>query len=167
MKKIIDERGRLFGLISFIDVIVLAVVIVIAVAVFTKFNAKESPVTTTSTVNVTYTIKVPMIRQKTVNLIRPGDKLYNESGIYIGTITGVEAADSEFIESLVDGTFVKAKVYERYDVIMTIEAPCSHSNGRYYADRVFELNANAELWVQTKYVITSGFITSIAALPGN
>ena len=163
MRKIIDERGRLFGLISFIDVIVLAVVIILALAVFAKFNVNESPLTTTSTVDVTYTIKIPMVRLTTATLMHPGDSLYNENDAFIGTIKSVSAADAEFPESLIDGTFARAKVHERYDVTIAVEALCSFSNGRYYTDRVFELNANSEMWIKTKYVITSGFITTITA----
>ena len=42
MKKIVDERGRLFGRISVIDFIVIAVVIVLAVAAYYKYHALDA-----------------------------------------------------------------------------------------------------------------------------
>ena len=39
MKKLIDENGRLFGLVSVIDVAVIVVVAVLAVALYTKDSA--------------------------------------------------------------------------------------------------------------------------------
>ena len=162
MRKIIDDRGRLFGLISFIDVIVLVVVIVLAIAVFTKYNVEDNPLTPTNTVKVTFTFKIPAIRLLTANHYRPGDSIYTDKGAYIGTITAVDIQDAKAVETVVDGTYVEAKVHERYDVTLTVETQCSYSNGRYYADRVVELNANAEYSTRTKYVLATGAILTIA-----
>jgi hypothetical protein len=152
MKRIIDERGRLFGIISVIDVAVLLAVVILAIAAFTKFNVYENPLTSESMVDVLYTIKIPAIRHSNASLMRVGDKVFStETGANIGTIVAVEIKDAEEIEVLVDGSYVVARVYERYDVYLTIEARCSASNGRYYADRTFELNANAEYKIYTKY----------------
>ncbi|MDR0489799.1 MAG: DUF4330 domain-containing protein [Oscillospiraceae bacterium] len=152
MRKIIDDRGRLFGLISVIDVIVAAVVIVLAIAVLTKFRTGESPQTTTNTDNVTYTVKISGIRKSNVDLLRHGDKLYaKDTGLNVGTIMDIKVEDAYAVEPIIDGTYAKAKVYERYDVTLTVNAPCSQSNGRYYVDRTFELNVNADWLMYTKY----------------
>ena len=45
--KIIDRNGRLFGKISVIDLLVIAVVAVMAVALYVKTNQKEITSTTT------------------------------------------------------------------------------------------------------------------------
>ena len=163
MKKIIDDRGRLFGFVSIIDVIVLIAVVVLAVTTLTKFSIQDSPIITTSTVPVHYTVRVHTVRLMTADMFRPGDSLFNESGSYIGTIISIDVADAEVIETLADGTFVVARAFERYDVILTVEAQCSFSNGRYYADRFFELNANSEHRLNTKYIATTGTITTITA----
>jgi hypothetical protein len=163
MRKIIDDRGRLFGVISVIDVIVLAVVAILVAAVLTKFNIQDTPIASTNTVRVVYTVKIPMIRSTTAALLRPGDNLYTDTGTFIGVIQGVNVEDAYHPEWLVDGTYVMGKVQERYDVTLTVEVQCSFSNGRYYADRVFELNADAEQKIQTKYVTTTGFFVTITA----
>jgi hypothetical protein len=152
MKRIIDEKGRLFGKVSVIDVLVLLAVVILAIAAFTKFNVYQNPLTTDNTVDVIYTLEIPAIRYSNANIIRAGDKVYSlETGANIGTVVGVEIREAEAIEDKMDGTFVIARVYERYDVFLTVEARCSSSNGRYYADRTFELNANAEHKIYTKY----------------
>jgi len=161
VKKIIDERGRLFGLISIIDVLVLIAVIILGFAVFTRFDVRDNPLTTVNTVPVTYTVKLPVVREAVAELIRPGDNLYIETRAFVGTIKSVSSEIAEVTESLLDGTLVLAPAHERYDITLTVEVQCSFSNGRYYADRVFELNANAEYMFQTKYVYTTGVIMSI------
>ena len=163
MKKIIDERGRLFGRISFIDVVVLVAVIVLAIGVFTKFNVKEAPQAASSTVAVSYTVKYPATRLAIADMLRVNDKLYTESGTYIGTIKKIDVTDAKRLEPLIDGTFVIADVRERYDIILTVEAQCSVIDGRYYADRVFELYINSEQKMVTKYNTFTGTIMSITA----
>jgi len=161
MRKIIDDRGRLFGLVSVIDVVVLVAVIVLAFAVFTKFNVRDNPLTMVNTVPVTYTVKFPLIRGFIPSVIHIGDDLYTDTGAFAGTITDVFVEDAENAEWIIDGTYVIAKAQERYDVTLTVSAQCSFSNGRYYADRVFELNANAEQRFQTKYMTSIGYIMTI------
>jgi len=161
MRKIIDGNGRLFGLISFIDVIVLVAVIVLAVASFTKFNVHDNPLTATGTTRVTYTVEVHAMSYTAANLLRPGDLLHTDSGIYIGTITDVSIADAKWPEPLVDGSYVMANVHERYDATLTVEVQASFNSGRYFADRLFELNANTEQRMTTKYNTFTGFIITI------
>jgi hypothetical protein len=162
MKKIIDEKGRLFGFISVIDVIVLVAVIILGFAVFTRLGDQSNPLITENTVPVTYTIKFQSVRYTVMDLMRPGDFLYAaETGAFVGTIVDVSAAEAEVMEWILDGTYVVASSQDRYDVTVTVEVPSTYSNGRYYADRVFELNANSEHRFNTKYVTLLGYIATI------
>ena len=161
MRKIIDDKGRLFGLISVIDVFVLVVVIILAVVVFMRFSVRESPQAVSNTIAVTYTVKYPSTRYTTYDMLRSGDKLYTESGTYIGTIRRIDFAEATALEPLLDGTFIIAKVQDRIDLTLYVEVQCSHIDGRYYADKVFELNVNSEHKMATKYNLFSGTILSI------
>jgi len=163
MKRIIDDKGRLFGRVSFIDIIVLAVVIVLAVATLVKFRGSDTPVTTTNTVKVTYTVVIPGTRLNIADLIRPGDNLYTELGTFIGVIKDVGTAAATTPQPRVDGTYVMASVQDRYDIYLTVESNCSSRDGRYYAEKVYELSANSEQRMTTKYNIFTGVILSVAA----
>jgi len=72
--------------------------------------------------------------------------------------------DAISIESLSDGTYVNAKVEDMYDVVLTVSAQCSTSNGRYYVDRKYELNVNSEIWMYTKYNAVYGMLMTISAV---
>ena len=161
MRKIIDENGRLFGLISVIDVVVLALVVILAVAVFAKFNLLDTPLTTTNTVNITYTVEIKTLRKTTTEMFRPGDALFTDSYTFVGTITNVKVTDAAVVESLIDGTFARATAHERYDVLLTVETQATINNGRYYADRLYEISANSSERFQTKYVETTGTIVTV------
>ena len=161
-RKVIDEKGRLFGLISVIDIIVLIVAAVIVVAVITKFSVKDNPLTSANTVQVFYSIKVPAIRGNTANHIHPGDKVFlTETDTFMGTITDISITPAESIELVADGTYVISEVPERYDATLTIESQCTISSGRYFAERSIELNVSAEYWISTKYNAFYGTLMSL------
>ena len=152
MKKIIDERGRLFGLINVIDVIVLVVALLVVAMVFIRFTSFGSPLTTGSTVNVQYTLRVPMIRLSTADQMLPGDKLYTQdTNTFMGTIIAVEYQPAQTPDTLLDGSLVMMDVPERYDVFLTVESVCSYNSGRYFAEMRIELGANTTYWLCTKY----------------
>lgn len=66
-------RAGLFGKISIIDVLVLAVVIVMAVALYVKTNHREITSTTTSDTPFTYQILVSGVRGYVADAIREKD----------------------------------------------------------------------------------------------
>jgi hypothetical protein len=163
MKKLIDEKGRLFGIISVVDIIALVAVIILGLVVFARLSGQSNPLITVNTIPVTYTVRLQMVRYTVAELVRPGDSLFNETGTYIGTIVDVSVTETAIAEWIIDGTFLVAGAQDRYDVTLTVEVQCTYSNGRYYADRVFELNANVEHRFLTRYASLPGFITTITA----
>jgi hypothetical protein len=164
MKKIIDERGRLFGKISVIDLVVIAVIAVLAAAAYTKFNVLENTVMTTKTVPTRYTVLVKNGRQTTADMLRVGDKFFSENGLAAGTVTAVDVTPATVVSSVLDGTSTVGSIEGRVDITLTIEAQCSVTNGRYYVDRTYELNVNNEQKFRTKYAFFSAAILSITTI---
>ena len=163
MRRIIDNKGRLFGRISFIDVIVIVVVIVLIVGFYTKFNTLNTPFSSRNTTEITYYFRIGTVRETNANLLREDDKLYSqETGAYIGTIVHKEVTPAELTDTIVDGSFVTASVEDRYDVLLTIVADGSISNGRYYIGGTFELRTNATYRFVTKYNDITGSVLLIA-----
>ena len=161
-RKVIDERGRLFGLINVIDVVVLIVAALLVTAFFVRTNVIYTPLTTVNTVSVSYTVRVRAVRDTNADLLQPGDRLYNrENGVYMGTITASLITDAVAPEPLADGTLVEGRTAERYDVLLTVETEASVSSGRFFASRIIELNANAEYNMITRYSQFAGTIMSI------
>ena len=71
--KIIDRNGRLFGKISVIDLLVIAVVAVMAVALYVKTNQKEITSTTTRNTPITFQILVRGVRSYVADAVAVGD----------------------------------------------------------------------------------------------
>ncbi|MDR3278349.1 MAG: DUF4330 domain-containing protein [Oscillospiraceae bacterium] len=161
MKKIIDENGRLFGKISVLDLVVIAVIIALAAAAYTKFNVLETTATTTKTVPTRYTVLVKNSRQTTADMLRAGDKFFTENGLAAGTVAAVDVAPATVVSPVLDGTYAVGTIEGRVDITLTLDAQCSVTNGRYYVERTVELNVNNEQKYRTKYADFSGTILSI------
>ena len=165
MRRIIDERGRLFGRISIVDLFVLIIAAVIILAVYVRFNTFSNPASSTDTINVTYVVGVHSVQLSNAISFRVGDKLYSrQNDEFLGTIMDIDIKETVAPGSLLDGTIVMASVEDRYDVMLTVSSQCSHSNGRYYADGIFELKTNSWERMYSKYhEIGAGIIMTIAA----
>ena len=163
MKKIIDEKGRIGGRVSIIDALVIAVIVILIVAVYSRFNVVETPALAPVTYEVTYTIFVPTVRETNANLLRPGDAVFStDTGVNIGRITHVEVSPAIHPEPILDGTMVLAEFHERVNVTIHLVTQASVSDGRIFADRVFELNENAHNRIHTKFnEFDTSFILSI------
>ena len=65
MKKIIDSKGKLFGVINIIDLVVIIAVVVLALSAFVKFDQNEK--ITSSDKVIEYTVEVENIRQPSID----------------------------------------------------------------------------------------------------
>ena len=162
-RKLVDEQGRIFGAVSVIDILVVLVVIVLAFAVYTRFFERAETAVSSSAQNTfTYEMRVPAVRQGTMESFRVGDKVYDsENDAVLGIITDIAVEDAMKETRLADGSYVLAPVQNRYDITLTIEASGLVADGRYYASKTYEINANAKLDFYTKYCTTTGLVWSI------
>ncbi len=162
-RKFVDERGKLFGVLSVVDFLVILVAVLLALAVYSRFFASSE--TTSRSVPdepFTYQVKISQVRQFTVDALHVGDNLYTrDSLLYLGTIEDIEVSPSEVWCTTVDGTYVQSELPERYDMMITVAATGLVSNGRYMASRTYEICVNGDLGFYTKYVNTSGVVWSV------
>ena len=165
-RKLIDENGRLFGVISIVDVIVIVIALALIGAIYAKFHVLEKTSTTTPTTAVTYQVKVSTVRSAAVETIREGDTVYSSTGVELGTVAGISTEPAQRSTPLSDGTLVLAPIENRIDMYLTVETPATISGGRYYINKTFELNVNREPSLLTKYNSFGGIITSLAESDG-
>jgi hypothetical protein len=159
--KIIDERGRLFGKVSVIDLAVILIILVMAAAYYFRTNAGKDGAEISSSVEVRYEMTVREVRQTTVDLLRVGDPVYDEHGVNMGVIETVSHAPALIKSALTDGSYVDSTSEGRFDVTMTLKANCAVADGHIFAERKTELSIGAQIPILTKYIKTSAWITNI------
>ena len=97
MSRFIDSKGRFFGKISIVDVLVVLVIVAVGAFIFLRVQGTGSQL-----VGVRTTFAVEKVRYFTVDAIHIGDQVHDESGSLIGTVvdstttaTRVESGNSE------------------------------------------------------------------------
>lgn len=165
MKKIIDENGRLFGIISVIDVAVILVLAVTAAAVYVKFNVLDlsSPATPMDT--IVYQLTITNMPEGRLTSLREGDLLYdkdNDSGSAVGKIIGISSEECYIPSTLLDGSYVMGHVDGRYNVTLTIQASGTlDASRRTYLNRTNEIELGMTNNYYTKACLFSAMVTEI------
>ena len=163
--KIIDRNGRLFGLVSVIDLVVVAVVIVMAFALYVKTNHNEITSTATPDTSITYQMLVRGVRTYVADAVQVGDHVYdqdrNSGGGSLGIITDIEIQPGGKLAEFADGTIDTVPVEDGVDMLLTIQGSGLVTEGRYMLNRVYDLGVNSSRNFCTMYAQFTGSIYAI------
>ncbi len=162
--KMIDKEGRLFGKISVIDVVVLAVVVALAAALYFKSNQTHTG-TSVAQVDITYQVLVPGVRSYVAQSIQTEDLLFDldrSSGGTLGEIIEIETiTPGTKLSELQDGTLEDVVVEDAVNLLLTIRGTGLLSEGRYLLNRVYDLGVNSSRNYCTRYAQFTGTVSAI------
>ena len=131
---IIDNKGKIFGKINIIDLLVIVLLIAAGTVVGFKYSIASRNKASTTNSEFIYSFKIDGVREYTINQIHAGDKVFDdESGKCIGTIEKVEKKPDRNYIVKSDGTFNIAERPDRYNAIVTIKATGAVNSGGHYA----------------------------------
>jgi len=120
--KIIDQKGKLFGIINLFDLFVILVIIAGIVFVTSKLDFNETPVAVEN-VEVEVTFLIEDIRLETVEAMTIGDKLYEfDTNLYFGEIIDFRYENHPVYIETESGKLIKALNEDRYDGYVVIKA---------------------------------------------
>ncbi|MCI1930809.1 MAG: DUF4330 domain-containing protein [Clostridia bacterium] len=160
--KLIDKRGKLFGIANVVDIIVILLVIVIGAGTVYKFKFMDKTSKDVAMQPITYVVKVEKIRDYVYNNVKEGDELYDvTSGNPIGKITKIESEPATDYINMPDGTFKKVNVENRINAYFTVEAEGVVSDSGHFVNKTFELLVGSHKKIMTKYFECEGTIDSI------
>lgn len=163
VKKIFDEKGRLFGVLNILDLIAVVVVAALVFAVALRLSRTERYTDTgpvESGVEFSYTFRITGVRDYTVNAIRRGDEFFSNTNESLGKVVDISVSEAYENSETADGGIVSVRVPDRYEVVLTLETRGEIRGGRYYSDGA-EISANAGISIHSKYVVTGGTVQSI------
>ena len=126
---IIDKKGKLFGKINIIDLLVL--IIVVGLIAFGAKRMGSGKVSQSETKEALVTYEIAEIRQLSVDQIKVGDPLYHyDKGTYIGTI---ESVDVEPYRDVLEynGRWVEAEVPKKFVANIVVKANIEETD-QYY-----------------------------------
>lgn len=173
---IIDEKGKLFGKVSIVDLLfVLIVVVAIIGAVFMVNKIKSGKVLTEnkgivqlddSMNRIQVKMLVKEIRQITVDSMAVGDKVFeSETGKYLGEITAIDTEPSTSLLTDIHGHAAYKEVPGKFDMTLTIVTPGKQTDGGFYTANNQHLVYGSQYGIKTAKIQTIPQIAGLELLP--
>jgi len=157
--KILDEKGKLFGIINIIDLFVLLLAVVIVAGGIWFVSRNDSEVTgPVETYQVT--IKCAELDEDVAGYLHKGDRLYYGGGFTDVVITdfSVEPAKVDVVRD--DGTITVTTHPEKKDIYVTVKVNSKPGDPMLWIGQL-HATVGKELVLKTQYIEVPGVITSV------
>lgn len=116
---LIDKKGRVFGLINIIDLLVILLIVAV-VGRFTLMQKQKSAGAVTK--NIEIVVHVKGVRDATCDVVKVGDVVKEtKTNAVLGKITNVEVVPSETLVETADGRIVVAPNPVYKDMYITLQ----------------------------------------------
>lgn len=146
---------------TWIDGLVIAVVVLLIAGTCVKFLVADKTVVTRETIPITYQIKIQGVRQFTIDALQVGDTVYEKEGKgAVGVIENITVEPGQSTAPYPDGTARSVETEERYDVTVTLSADAV-LDGSVYRVGVYGICVGRETEYFTKYSIWHGTVSAI------
>ncbi len=158
-----DKKGRLFGIINIMDLLIILIVVATLFVGYTKFIKKtpETPTGTGSNKKEIY-IVAEAYRQdaNVVASIKEGDTLVAQNKYQPGKIDYVEIRDNDYVATDKEGNLIAAKdsIEKTIEVGITCQANVS---GPYIDSGGQMIKVGSIYWIKTSKGQISGFVKEI------
>jgi len=159
---IIDDKGKIFGKVSIVDIAVILLVLALIGGAYYKFFLLNQAKAAIQLDVLRYQVVVKEIREPSVDALKKTDDVYDDrTGSYMGKIvkrTVMPAVD--YIEKT-DGTIVKAQIPGKYDMKLTIEAPGIETKHGFFANGNIEIKRGSKLKLTSKLIAVEAQVEEI------
>ena len=146
---IIDSKGRLFGKLSLMDLLVVVAVVGLCVGFFIRAMADETVQILNANQVFYTTLMIERVREFSVEAVHEGDIFYEQFGGLLGRVVRVEVAPSDDILRRTDGTAVVAPVEGRYNVFVTLESRGNVNNAGFFVGGNNQLAVGAAMRIRS------------------
>jgi len=128
--RIIDEKGKIFGLINYLDLIVLLVVLLLAGKFFILDNEeKRRELLQAHGREVLVTYNVNGIKDVSIKTVKEGDIFRDvETGNTLGEVVKIEVSNHQMQTTDRDGRVIYSDVPGRYDIMLTLKGKANETD---------------------------------------
>lgn len=150
---LMDEKGRLFGKISIVDIGVLLLIAVLIGGVYYKFFMVDKDQNAAKFDTIEYKVLVEEVRQQSVDAIEIGADIYDvKTNSPMGRITDIEVLPATDQLTKADGTMVIAEKPERFNVLITIRVPGIETKYGFRANGRLDINRESQQVMDTRMI---------------
>lgn len=149
----IDEKGKLFGKVNLVDLVVIISIIVLIISIGFRMFGGNSEVANEFSENKTlrYIVRVESVRD--YGMVRVGDVIFDKNtSTEIGVITDIDKKQTEVYLSLDTAEVKLATVENRYDLEITLEVEDGLvTEEGAFANPTFQLLVGTRKAIHSKY----------------
>ena len=158
----IDNKGRLFGRISVVDIIIVLAFIAAVAGFAYKLTAGSNTIVIKSDTPITMELKIEQARQYSVDAVVIGQNLYEEHADLIGTVTAVRTEPSYTLGGNNDGTQTYAPVENRFDIYITVAATGRVTDGSYYLGGSRQVSPGSSIKIESQTMSCTAKVNSVS-----
>ena len=158
----IDEKGRLFGKVSILDMIIVMAVIGLALGFVYRRAAPgvQQILQTDSVFYVTFVLEG--VRDFTTNAVDTGDVFFRQHDRQpLGSVIRTDVKPATDILYKTDGTAVLAEVEGRYDLYLTLECRGSITDTGYYVNGSQQMAEGGRMRIQSNRILSGAMVYSV------
>jgi len=158
----LDEKGRLFGRISIIDIfIIVAVIVLIGGYVFNRTSQDIQRVINPDT-PIYLTVRVNGVRDFSLRAVEEGDIIFRQhERVPLGTVVSVEYEPAYSLAIRTDGTALMAPMEGRYTMYITISCIGSVTSTGYFVNGTLQMSVGGGLTIQSNQFFATATITDV------
>lgn len=159
--KIIDKKGRLFGFINILDLIVLVLIVGLGASFAFKTATNENVTLLGASQTFYITFRIERVRDFSVNAVNTGDIIYEQHAQVLGKTVNVWTEEPHEVVALNDGTAEYFPMEGKYDLFITVEATGTVNSGGFYVNGNNQVSAGKDMKIQSNMVYTSARVFSV------
>lgn len=161
---LIDGKGRLFGKINIVDLLIIVLILSIAGGAYVMFfGGSEKQVLETS--KVVYDFEITNVNKDFVDAIVSGSPIRDSvRGNDLGRVVSKTSRNATMLnEDLINGRYVIADVPDAYDVVITIEANANITPANIIVGGA-EVKVGKKFFIKGKGFANQGFVTKMTLM---
>ena len=172
---IIDEKGKLLGKFSIIDIAVVLIIIIAVIGGIVVYNNVESGKIAPSDsalvshgnakVDATVEFELANVRDITKNALNIGDKVYSaETDKFLGEITKIDSKPYKDPITATDGTMVFVPVPEKYTLTVSVKVSGQQTEKGFFSVENAHFAVGDAMPIKTETVETTPNIKRISVV---
>jgi len=159
----IDEKGRLFGKVSLIDIFVILAVIVFAVGFVYNRTSQDIQRIIMADTPMYVTFLVEDVRDLSLSAVQEGDILFRQhERIPLGTVTNIETGPAYDIITRTDGTAALVPVDGRYNMYITLAAVGSITDRGFFVNGTQQMSVGGRISLQSNNLRTEAMVYAVS-----
>ncbi|SKC50674.1 DUF4330 domain-containing protein [Maledivibacter halophilus] len=161
--KIIDSKGKIFGIINYLDLVVLLIVALLIGKFFVLDNDEKTKelLQTQANKEILLTYSVENIKDVSVNSVKEGDIFRDvESGNVLGEVVKKEVSDAKMQTTDKDGNVIYSTIPDRYDMLLTLKGKGKETEKNIKISTV-DVQVGRKMLFESKLIRFSGIIYDI------